>query len=92
MGLKIKQGKTRFVFETEDEREILEEARNYFGSRRLLLNEGLGYHCEESAPTYFHRIKSGKDRRGYRTSISVENWEKIQEYASRFRKGERYEG
>ena len=46
MGKKLikrsnREARERFVFETEEERKTLEDARNYFQSANLLLNKGL---------------------------------------------------
>jgi hypothetical protein len=84
--IKTIKEKERFVIEEDMEREVLEDARDYFGSARLLLNEGLGYRLtsEHSSTGFFHRIKRGK------FGISVENWNKIKQYAERYNNGERY--
>jgi len=91
MGIKTIQKKERFVFETKEERDVLEKARNYFQSSRLLLNNGLGYNVSGSkGSSYFYKIKKGASRPRRVCSISTENWKRVQEYASRFDKGERY--
>ena len=95
MGIKlIGRGKTRkrFVFETEDERDILEDARNYFQSSTLLFNEGLGYNfLRGGANSLFYYIKRGRQSNRGIASVSIENWRRTKVYAYRKRRGENYD-
>lgn len=91
MGLKTIKGEERFVFETEEERSILDKARNYFQSSKLLLHE-CGYKTStRSSAGIFGKIRNGKESDGRIRAISVESFKKIQDYASRFDEGERYD-
>ena len=91
MGISLVGNKQRFVIETEEEREVLENARDYFGSSRLLLNEGCDYRFStKTCPGFFNRIKNETPKQRI-PRISVENWKRIEEYASRFNKKERYD-
>ncbi len=93
MGVKLIHCRERFVFETNDEKETLEKARNYFGESSTLLNKGLDYKIStKSAGSRFSRLKRGKNKKtGRVSSISIENWRRAQEYALRYDKKERYE-
>jgi len=92
MGIKLIKGKERLIFETEEEREVLEKARNYFGEASTLLNKGLDYKFStKSAPSHFCKIKNGKSSNGSIVSISIENWRRTKEYASRLDREERYD-
>jgi len=96
MGIKlmthgVNTGKERFVFETDDERDTLEDARNYFQSAHLFFNRGLSYNTSSKTSSgSFNKIKKGKDSRGKIKTISLEDWERIQYYAVLYYNGERY--
>ena len=81
--------KERFFFEDDTEREVLEEARNFFGDAYTLFTKGLNRVIritkKRYSPQRFNQIKVG------RLSISVDEWEKIQEYSSRYKNGEKYD-
>ena len=89
MGEKTIRGRRRFQFEKEEERDTLEKARNYFDSTALLLNLGCGYEYRNGGSAFFV-IKNGVDGGSIRT-IPLETWKRIQGYASRFDRGERYD-
>jgi hypothetical protein len=91
MPIKTVNGKERFVVENDErkdednERKIVDDARNYFDSANLLLNVGLRRKIEHRyCPSTFHKIRMGD------TSVSIESWEIIRNYAERYRRGERY--
>ena len=98
MGIKLikegrNKGKKRFIFETDDERKILEDARNYFGESSALLIIGWGRKLtsKRSACPRFYAIRKGKHPKGSGASISIEEWKRTQEYASRYNREERYD-
>lgn len=83
------RGKERFVVETEDERKTLEDARNFFGDARTLYNKGLEkIDSKKGANSRFIFMRRGKYQTGYPATMPVEDWEKIEDFASRYRKGE----
>jgi len=88
MGKKVIKSKELFVFETEEEErnkvDKMDKAREYFGSARLFLNEGLGYKFSKVGAAPFRALKKVK-------SISFERWRNIEVYASRYENGERYD-
>lgn len=78
------KGKERLCFETEDERQILEWARDYFGSARLLLTAGLGRQSSRNSATgSFCNIKRGTSYRSDNVSVSFEEFKLISIYAMR---------
>jgi len=80
---KIICGKERYVVETDEEKEDLEDARSYFRSIRDLLNRGLDYHIKTKS-SLFSLAMSGRYR------FSLENWRRIKIYAERSRRGETF--
>ena len=92
----IIQNRERFIFQTKRERKLLEQARDYFHSARLLLTEGLGYTVRVN-PAHYYQIKNGKSTTSRKdgnkgvSSISIENFRRIEEYASRHERGEEYD-
>jgi len=95
MGIKLitrgpYKDKKRFVVETENEGDILEDARNFFGDAYTFFTEGLGHKIRrKSASGYFYHMRVRKD--GHGDSIPLEDWEKIQYYAIMYYNGERYD-
>jgi len=76
----------RWRVETPDEVQLIEDARNYFLSMRLLINEGLGKdQTKGGAASTFTQIKRGK------VSTSVKELELIKIYAKRRKDGELYD-
>jgi len=91
MGLKLVRDEERFVFETGQEKDDLEDARRYFGDAPALMINGLGYNIsKETAGDYFNRIKRGKHPTHKTSSVSVEDWRKILYYAFKYIEGEKY--
>ena len=91
MGIRLIRNEQRFAIETEEERMILENARNYFGTSRLLLTKGCDYRLSPKAcPGFFSKVKNENSNQKI-SRISVDNWKRIEEYASRFNKNERYD-
>jgi hypothetical protein len=94
MGIKLVRSRKRFIVETGKEEEILENARTYFGEASTLLNVGLGYKISKrNASSFFNKIKRGKnlDMGVSLSSISIRDWKRTKEYASRADRGERYD-
>ena len=88
---RICKGQERFLFETDDEIKILENARRFFHTSYLFLSEGLGRNIEKSsAGTMFHAIKIGGDYRGYKRTISLKEFALIEHYEKLYKRGGRY--
>ena len=86
------RGKKRLCFETEDEGQVLEWARDYFASARLLLTAGLDRQSSRnSAAGSFCNIKRGTSYRNDNVSVSFEEFKLISIYAMRHIDGESYD-
>ena len=79
----------KFCFETEQEKKLLEMARNYFGSSYAFFTVGLGRDVYRgAASSAFYDLKnnlSGRSR-----YVSPEQFELIKTYAGLYRRGEMY--
>jgi len=82
MPVKKIKNRDRFVVETEEERETLVDARDYFGSSRLLFNR-LGYHSGSGSVVMYSAVYKGKN------TISLEAWKIVEESARKYNSGER---
>lgn len=80
----------KFCFETEQEKKLLEMARNYFGSSYAFFTVGLGREVyRRAASSTFYDLKnnlSGRSR-----YVSPEQFELIEIYAELYRKGDMYD-
>ena len=86
MGIRTIRGEKKFVFETEEERNVLDMARNHFGESSSFLIDGMGYQMKkQSTISRFSSIRRGKYSNGTPCSITVEQWRQIQDYASSYR-------
>jgi hypothetical protein len=89
----VKRGRytgEKFCFETDEERELLENARNYFASAYLLFTVGIGRDVyRRAASATFHTIKRNLPRRS--RYVSPEQFELIKTYAGLYRRGEMYD-
>lgn len=88
-------GKVRFRFETDEEREVLDQAYDYYMSAKIFFIDCLGYNITSKGSSgRFNSIRKGVLKRGNRTfpcTISLKDWEKIQECAKLTQKGIRYD-
>ena len=71
MGKVISNGKEKFCIETNEEREALEKARDYFQSSKLLVTKGWGFNRNEPQEL-FYRVRKGRDPNGTRACLSLE--------------------
>jgi hypothetical protein len=89
----VKRGRytgEKFCFETDGEKVLLENARNYFASAYLLLAIGLGRDVHRrAASATFHTIKHNSPGRS--RYVSPEQFELIKIYAGLYRRGEMYD-
>jgi hypothetical protein len=79
------KGEERMVVDTLEEAVKLKNARSYFPDARTFMCKGLSYPNVGRSPT------GAYTNIGISTSVSLEDWSRIEHYASLFAKGERYE-
>lgn len=89
----VKRGRytgEKFCFETDEERDLLGRARNYFGSAYMLFTTGLGRDVyRRAAAATFHTIKHNLPGRS--RYVTPDQFELIKVYAGLYRKGEMYD-
>ena len=89
----VKRGRytgEKFCFETDKERDLLDRARNYFGSVYMLFTVGLGRDVyRRAAAATFHTIKHNYPGRS--RYMTPKQFELIKIYAGFYRSGEMYD-
>jgi|WetSurMetagenome_2_1015567.scaffolds.fasta_scaffold389106_2 hypothetical protein len=84
----LTQGKSKPMFfcTSDEQKQTVAKAVNYFGEPRDLCNMGLGMHMEGGKPrNYVNHILKG-------LGIETDVWEKIQKYAELYDNGQRGPG
>ena len=87
MGIVIVKSKPRFLLETQEEKNKLHKAREFFGTSYLLLKNGLNRDImKRSASGIYNNIKTGRAGDSFCT-ISIEDWKLIEKYSNFYENG-----
>lgn len=83
------KGETRFLVESDYERSIMDDFRDYFGSGSGVIIEGFGRDVRKrkTAYDYFKWLYRGKAPNGSVYTMSLHEWSIAQDYANRYRRG-----